>query len=322
MTRMCWATRLDYFDFDKKKIVEDYNKSGSESIIWFGVMRTNYYYDEAGRETVECFIYAVACDHVKQFSTGSGKTMNYQPNEKYYYPVSVQYLKNVKDTSLTRYIIEYCERHSIDRLKKEDNWVFGEHESYSSPYDITHRDSIGTCRSYLQLDYGGEENVRMLKVNQVDPTYCVGYDTTNILYCAATEDGVGYVTKCYDRCVELTMPMLEDFNTLDEEGKINELFGGMLLPGERYCSGIVSRETIMRSKNKNYGETAAGINFLLNRSLALLGERTDISGENYGAFIKTADEMLFSEDDFAYEETLDVYLGMIAKNIADNFCLK
>lgn len=65
MTRMCWATRLDYFDFDKKKIVEDYNKSGSESIIWFGVMRTNYYYDEAGRETVECFIYAVACDHVK-----------------------------------------------------------------------------------------------------------------------------------------------------------------------------------------------------------------------------------------------------------------
>lgn len=321
MTRVCWAARFDYFDFKKKKIVEYYNKSGTESIIQFEVMRTNYYYDEEGRETVECFVYTVACDHVKMFSPGSGKTMSYQSDEKYYYPVCVQYLKNVKDTSLTRYIIRYCERHSVDFLKKEDNWVFGEHENYTAPYDITHRDSIGTCRSYLQLDYGGEENVRMLKVDQMTPTYFVGYDATNILYYAATEDGVGYATKYYDRCIEPTMPMASTFDTLDEEGKINDYFGHMSFPGEEYRRGIVSGETITRSNNKNYGESA-GIGFLLNRSLALLGERTDVSEEIYGAFIEAADEKLLSEEDLAYEKTLDAYLDMVAKNIADNFCLR
>lgn len=321
MTRVCVGTRFDYFDFEKKKIVEYYNKSGTESITQFEVMRTNYYYDEEDRETVECFVYTVACDHVKQFSPGSGKTMQYQSKEKYYYPVCVQYLKNVKDTSLTRYIIEYCEGNSIDRLKKEDNWVFGEHEHYSSSYDITHRDSIGTCRDYLQLDYGGEENVRMLKVDQVDPTYFVGYDATNILYYAATEDGVGYATKCYDRCVEPTMPTLENFETIDEAGIIGDVFGYMSLPGEKYRSGIVSGETITRSKDRNYGETA-GIGFLLNRSLALLGERTGVSEKICGAFVETADEKLLSEGDLAYEKTLDAYLDTIAKNIADNFCLR
>lgn len=323
MTRVCWVTRFGYFDFENKKIVEDYDEEGDESIVQFEVMRTRYYYDEEGRETVECFVYAVACDHVDRSSDQSGRTGYYQPDEKYYYPVSVQYLKNVRDTSLTKYVIEYCERETVDMMDSAEGWDFG--EDWDAPYNIEHRDSDGTRLDFLQLDYGGEDNVRMLKIRRRMPTEFIDFDAAKIFYYAATADGVGYIEGYYDRCTDASAPTAWGAfgGGLDENGNVDRWFGEMGYSVGIYAQ-VESGADITRWEEEIYGNIG-GIGVLLDRSVALLGERTG-AGESFSQvteeFLARADENYLSGDRLAYAGVLDGYIADLAADIADNFSLK
>ncbi len=325
MTRVCWATRFAYFDFENKRVVEDYDEGGDESIVQFEVMRTRYYYDEAGRETVECYVYAVACDHVDNSPGSGGRTGYYQPDEKYYYPVSVQYLKNVRDTSLTKYIVEYCERESSDWMDSPEEWDFGDWGS-SSPYNIGHRDSDGTRLDFLQLDYGGEDNVRMLKIRRRLPTEFIDFDAASVLFYAATAEGVGYMEGYYDRCTDASAPTAREAlggGGFDENGNVDEGFGGMGYSVGIY-ENVASGVDITRWEEEIYGNIG-GIGILLDRSVSLLGERTG-AGESFSqiteGFLARVDKSYLSGDRLAYAGVLDGYIADLAANIADNFCLK
>lgn len=326
VTRVCWSTRFDYLDFENKRIIEYYDKNGDESIIQFQIMRTNYFFDEQDREVVECFVYTVAVDHVGggPFSLDTGKTGYYQSNEKYYYPVSVQYLKNIKDTSLTKYMIQYCERDYSNSDLKKLGWNI-DHTGGSS-YDITHRDSIGTARSYLQLDYGGEDNVQMLKVDQVSPKAFTDYEATDILYYAVTADSFGLFEKYYDRCTDGAMPYLSenDYYGGQYEKVLMDGFGDMRRlqhAGKRHDSGVVSGDKITRVNDTYYG-SASGLGFLFNRSAASLGLRTGLTDETCAAFVAEADQKMIANEDYAYEGALDGFFTVVAQNIKDNFCLR
>lgn len=318
MTRVCWATRCSYYDFENKKIVEEYDEEGNESIVQFEVMRTNYYYDEAGRETVEAFVYAVACDHVDTSSKKSGRTGYYQPEEKYYYPLSVQYLKNVRDTSLTKYIVEYSERESTDRLMSAGGWDFSGH---TFSYDIANCNSDGTRLEFLQLDYGGSDDVRMLKIRRRLPSRFIGYDAADICFYVAAEESAGYAEGYYDRCSDLSAPTARNALGGDIDlGRIDEEFG-FISYGLDIYEGVSSGEDITRWQEETYGDQG-GIWLLLNRSVAGLGEKTGLPEGSADDFLRRADDALLSGEKLAYAEVLDGYTASVAANIASSFCLR
>lgn len=161
ITSVCWRTAFHYYDFDKKITVDD--------DLQYQVMQVKYYFDEQNRENVECFVYNVA--EVKGVSV----------------PLSFQYLKNVKDTSLTLYKIIIAERYSGLIPGSDLGW------------DIRGKNPYGTSREYIELNYANEGDIQLLKISQILPTDIYRrLPTTDIAFYTVTETGVQFLAHTYD----------------------------------------------------------------------------------------------------------------------------
>lgn len=156
ITRVCWCTRSSYIDFDNMKIVEDH--ANGTSFVQYEIMKTNYYVDENEKEVVECFIYSVGIDNVK-----NGATCN--TNTSDYYPFEYQYLKNVKDTYMIKYHIAAAERYaSNDPIFDTIGMDFGEENN--SGMDISGNTPYGSHREFTILNYDGYSNIRLTDIEQ------------------------------------------------------------------------------------------------------------------------------------------------------------
>ena len=166
ITRVSQRTRFSYWDFENDMAVENYEKngkpidlydknhpnygySGDKSIVQHQVMQTKYYFDEQGREVVECFVYSVAID--KESGT------EFNGNERDYKPLSIQYLKNVKDTSLTRYQIRMSEFYDSGNTSQPDGNPIG-------GYDIRGLNPHGSRFDFVQMDYKDADDISLLRV--------------------------------------------------------------------------------------------------------------------------------------------------------------
>ena len=145
ITRVCWATRSQYLDFENKKSVEDH-EDGS-SFIQYEIMKTNYL-ETKDDEIVECFIYSVGIDNVK------GGDGYYNKNEKDYYPFEFQYLRNVKDKSMVKYHITVANRYRDD-ASFDDGGM-----------DIRGLNPYGVRREFTIVNYDGYTDIDVTKIDQ------------------------------------------------------------------------------------------------------------------------------------------------------------
>ncbi|MDE5756937.1 MAG: hypothetical protein K2I23_07600 [Clostridia bacterium] len=154
ITRVCWATRSDYLDFENKKTVEDH--ADGSSFIQFEVMKINYLETEKD-EIVECFIYSVGVDHVgsnnflELFNSSSGY---YNDNVDDYYPFEFQYLRNVKDKSMVKYHITVANRYRDDESFDEGGM------------DIRGLNPYGVRREFTIVNYDGYTDIDVTKIDQ------------------------------------------------------------------------------------------------------------------------------------------------------------
>ncbi|MDE7209416.1 MAG: hypothetical protein K2O31_05975 [Clostridia bacterium] len=137
VTRVCWATRSSYYDFENKKEVEEH-EDGS-SFIQYEIMKTNYLETEED-EIVECFIYSVGIDNVKESN-------NYNSNTQDYHPFEYQYLRNVKDKSMVKYHITAANRGP-------------------EGMDIRGLNPYGVRREFTVVNYDGYKDISVTKIDQ------------------------------------------------------------------------------------------------------------------------------------------------------------
>ncbi|MDE7083544.1 MAG: hypothetical protein K2O89_07600 [Clostridia bacterium] len=145
ITRVCWATRSRYLDFDNRETVEEY--ADGSSFIQYEIMKINYLETETD-EIVECFIYSVGIDKVKN------EYHYFNPNSADYYPFEYQYLRNVKDKSTVKYHVTVAERYS-------------ENESFDEGgMDIRGLTHYGVRREFTIVNYDGYTDIDVTKIDQ------------------------------------------------------------------------------------------------------------------------------------------------------------
>ena len=294
VTRVCWATRFNYLDFDKRKTVEDYEDG--TSIIQFQAMRTKYWYDDQGRETVECYVYTVAVDHVGD----GGKTGKYNGDPDDYYPVSVQYLKNVKDTSLTKYSITLAERYREDESFDEGG------------YDISDSRPGGSTRNFVQLDYRDNNDIEMLRVSQASSTRLYNRPTTtDIAYYGAGRDTAGLLRHAYDYAAETDSAIL----TMGDDSL--DCFAGDYRGVSAYdrSAGSGSADRITRAQVTASGDASA-LSARLPSALSALAENCGLSAASAAEY-RAAAESAYGGADFAYETAIDGLLDAAAVAAVD-----
>lgn len=137
ITRVCWSTRSSYFDFENEETVEEH-EDGSR-FIQYEVMKTNYLETEED-EIVECFIYSVGIDNVKE-------SYYYNSNTQDYHPFEYQYLRNVKDKSMVKYHITAANR------------------GYGG-MDIRGLNPYGVRREFTMVNYDGYKDISVTKIDQ------------------------------------------------------------------------------------------------------------------------------------------------------------
>jgi len=179
---------VDFF-FDgngKAKMIE---KSFKPDTYQFQVMTMDYYYDN-NDEVVECSVYDV---------------MNYADD---YYPIRYEYLKNIKDKSITRYQIVVR-----DRLGTKTFMGNSSTDKYGMPngngpystdgFDIDTDKPCGIERNFVQIDYVDKNDISILKIDQMEGNDFITYPNTTgiILYVKTPEDTVYYnsVHSYYDK---------------------------------------------------------------------------------------------------------------------------
>lgn len=101
VTRVCHMTRSSYINEDGFEVEEHDDDTAFRQLE---VMKTNYYFNENNEEVVECFVYCVGIDNVRNSSA------SYNSNEKDYYPFEFIYFCNVKDSMMMKYHITATER--------------------------------------------------------------------------------------------------------------------------------------------------------------------------------------------------------------------
>ncbi len=157
MRRLGWKTRGETYDVEAGIFYEDaYQRQYIE---------VEYYYDELGREVVDCTVCDFLC--VK---------------EGEYYPIYAQRLINVKDCSTTKYAVTYRrENEFVDPINGNDD-----------AYDKNDMYDYGINTLIVQLDYSSGQDVTLMKAN---------YETADKHHKLLTSGTVAYYKKSADSTI-------------------------------------------------------------------------------------------------------------------------
>ncbi|MCL2751157.1 MAG: hypothetical protein FWE62_00175 [Firmicutes bacterium] len=318
VTRVCWSTRFNYWDFGKWQEVE-YYYSSSESIIQYQVMRIKYYFDVVGREVVECYTYSVAVDRVKNYRTHTAENFDEAAQK----PLALHYLKNVKDTSLTKYSVVISERY------RDLGW------------DIRGLAPYGTTHNFCELSYDGPDDIRLLKISQILPTQIYTVPAaTDISFYHKTGDAVKYygsTHEYFDRSalsadsyfISLTNNNLTYTEYFDETDRryisaaeldvVGHFGYGMTLDyWNRSVFSVVHSGEIARSKK--FAQNWDNKTFTaMNQTISLLGRN---AGMEEVRFVNDAAAARAGGAEYAYEKTLDGFIHDLSAHIVVHSDLK
>lgn len=133
----------------------EYDKKNNIVRDTYQVMRIDYYTNDLGKEIVECNI----VDLLKI--------------DKKVIPARYEYLKNIKDTSLTRYIIDsvvklYSNTFIYD---KDDNPCYEKNGKYNRcGYELDTKMPYGFQRKFIHFNYENKDNINLFLYAQKNPT--------------------------------------------------------------------------------------------------------------------------------------------------------
>lgn len=307
ITRVCWSTRTDFIDFNSKS---------SREGVQYEIMQTKYYYEEE-KEVVEVKVYCVGIE--ENYDSFNSR---YNSNEEEYYPYEYIYLKNVKDTSLTKYHIVSAERYRDDETFDEGGM------------DIRGEAPYGTIRNFLNLSYTDSDNINMLRISQVLPTdvYRLA-KTTNIMMYSEIEGNVDYFAEAYDYYDEnssVNHQLLAPFLTYNtSEFDIVELFSfshdlsSYSRNANVDANGVIYSNTISRTKKQSslYSSQSEFLNIFTD-SIMNLGKLTGATKQANDEFKSSVEDITSLDNDTVYETNLDKYIDSLSKSIVDNFELR
>ncbi|MBE6958290.1 MAG: hypothetical protein E7447_03980 [Ruminococcaceae bacterium] len=165
--------QIDVYDSETGEVVtnSDFTYQGTDPLRKEIFKRVEYYHNEDGVEVVECEIIDVLYYH------------EYTAVGEY------QFIKNVKDTSFTKYII----------TPNAHLWIDGQNKM---GYDVDSENPLGTYRHFIQMDYIDQNDVSLLVTSQKSATAYV--DVLAERYCDSQCDRsiVTYYRKLNDElCV-------------------------------------------------------------------------------------------------------------------------
>ena len=279
--------------------------------------KLDYAYDESGTETFECEIFSVlrvdGKDHIRQY----------------------QYIKNVKDTSFTKYIIA-----PLTVLKGEPG--------YEPLYEIDSDNPYGAECRFVQVDYSDTSNT-MLFVNQ---TFASAHndmpDVTSVKLYAGTEAELTLYHTVFSKDISKHQDLKKDifydgeFNDLmkmyrEQDDNIrSELYGprsGLVkLPPDDIPQNEITHQE-REILYKSVGGIAVMNNFEgVGKSLGTEGQKDKLKGaygylneslnmlaKSTGATIPMpAAPVSDNTDHCAFENALQEALGWIAKNAVES----
>lgn len=341
INRVCWTTRASYYDSSRDMIIEDndglyFDKNGKPKFKKVHLNNKTYqreimqidYYFENGKEVVECKIYDVLMIN----------------NDDY--PIAFEYIKNVKDTSLTNYKILFRDRlgtRTFYGTKDTEDYGYaaGKGPYSDDGYDIDSNVETGIEREFLQLNYTNSNDISILRVNQTNESL---YDTnpkgTTFMFFNKSIDGISCYSSSYTYRNGVTKKDVT-FN-LETLSRYKNSIAKVLIFGEgnahRYSASYNYAKTIIRNLSfssadaiqakdyfllSNYAENIqdAEVSNKLLLSLRALGEYNNASNNTID-YLNSCSPTLSSEyNDFQYETFVDVYLEKVTKDLIKNFDL-
>jgi hypothetical protein len=292
ITRVTCPFRFAYYDFDKK-ISNDLHYQ-------YQVMQTKYNIDEQNREVVECFLYDVAEVNGESITLG------------------FQYLKNVKDTSLTHYSVIVSERYKDSEVGD----IGGSDIRGMYPY--------GTTRDFIELNYSNANDIQLLKISQILPTDVYkNPPTTDIAFYNLTEEGVQFLVHTYDYASVTEKAELFSLHKYQSQFDEFDATYHFISSGSL---GVYSRMKSFR----NYSEmptralTSAqtlgdenGLLRALQQTVVKMAKNLDVDRESSLSFTNAFEERTTIFDaNYSAEKALDDFLLIITMNIVNNSHLK
>lgn len=205
MTRILWNTTVSVYDSATRKVYSSY---ADDDCYQAEMLEVIYTHDSQGREVVKCV-----------------NTYYFVLNGNYY-PISRQYLVNVKDTSATKIYVYFT---MSNELKEEyyglDNSL--QNNPTSRVYDIRDIHDEGIFVKGIQLDYTGNDNINLLKFDKWYPSmYSSVPVTTNMAFYSKQGDDTAFYTDSWDYYDEENSKGYTDFeNAYDFSNYVEEVDG-------------------------------------------------------------------------------------------------
>ncbi|MCL2630208.1 MAG: hypothetical protein FWD49_01630 [Firmicutes bacterium] len=319
ITSVSTASEAHYADFKNRKIVGGNPPIATPAL--YQVNQMKYYYDQLGREVVECHSYTVAVTNVNHVLALTSRGFNADKSQ--YKPVNYQYLKNVKDTSLTKYNITVADTiHS----SVAPAW-FGKNDT--AVYDFRGTNPYGTTAEFLELSYDSG-NINLLRVNQTFPTDIYNRPlVTDISFYNLTNELTQFLYSTHDYCRSdflnsVTLHPFVTWGDLDiREHYMKNIkrFGTNPRAVDKAVKSGNSPARAFMSAEVDNNERALMLAF--GTTLEMLANNLSAPAESVTAFknVFYNNEARFNSD-FLAEKAVDGLLFSVAKNAIDNFEVK
>lgn len=175
MTRIIWTISVSIFDSEKRLLYS--SQFENHSCYQREVLNVEYYFDEQGREVVEC------------------NNTHYYKLQNNYYPVSLQVMRNVKDTQFTKLAIYFTEENDLVKEYVQSNSSI----QIDRVYTLQDINKYGAVVNFVQLDYQDSDNISFFQLMKNYPTMYTGNPiTTNISFYGKTDESMVFYTEAWD----------------------------------------------------------------------------------------------------------------------------
>lgn len=251
------------------------------------IYKIDYYYDELGREVVECEIVSV---------------LNYYKESRV---TQYQYIKNVKDTSFTKYIIKI----SPDVVNSDYT---------AGGIDIDTDNPLGTEREFIQMDYTNKDDISLMFINQgFASRFNDVKNYTQIKFYRKLDDQISLYNSAY-AYGEMRPDFGEDlfFSDFVWRGSATSIFG-YLIREERnyadYCFGSITG--LAGNDDSNYKTRSSASIQSLERELYIQNTTDSVYAKAGNTYSKSPND---DENLYYGIQTLPMHISQSLSSLAKN----
>jgi|GEM_PF-2689619 len=321
ITRISHTHNTQAWDFANNKSIKnpDY---GEGFMNMRQVMQIKYYFDENDIEVFEVMAYDVA-----------------RINNDFI-PVAIHYLKNVKDTSLTKYDIQFSENKVITENYYPVDWGMDYRNIYPN----------GTTLSFIQLNYTDADDIKLLKIQQTLPVADIFDDCvrTSVMFYSKDGDDVQLYASGHDY-INIDTIVVGEYANMFNGLYVDYCLGAAMtsyFPWSHWWSndiktaglflgGLGGRKTWETFSNVEYSDNVTRALHvyktndeadLMNKFFAnikSLAKATDVPNADVNGFMSEASGITtVVTSNFDTETLLDGLISKMAENAVSNFTLK